>query len=43
MTLAIPKHQIDTGSSPPIKQCARRMPPAHHQEAQQLLQDYVKQ
>ena len=35
------KHQIDTGNSPPIKQRACRMPPIHHQEAQQLLQDML--
>ena len=35
------KCQIDTGNSPPIKQRARRMPPIHRQEAQQLLQDML--
>ena len=35
------QHQIDTGDSPPIRQCARRMSPVHSQEAKQLLQDML--
>ena len=35
------KHQIDTGLTPPIRQQARRVPPAHRQEAKQLLQDML--
>ena len=35
------QHQIDTGDLPPIRQCARRMPPVYHQEAKHLLQDML--
>ena len=35
------KYQISSGNSPPIKLRARRMPPIHRQEAQQLLQDML--
>ena len=35
------KHQIDTGLTPPIHQQAHRVPPAHRQEAKQILQDML--
>ena len=33
--------RVNIGNSPPIKQCARQMPPVHRKEAQQLLQDML--
>ena len=36
------QHQIDTGSSPPIRQPLRRMPLAKRDQAQKLLQDMLE-
>ena len=35
------KHQINTGDAPPIRQRARRVPPARRQEAKNLLNDML--
>ena len=37
------KHQIDTGSSAPIKQQVRRVPPARREEVKKLLKDMLVQ
>ena len=36
------QHTIDTGSASPIRQAARRIPPAKKQEVSQLLKDMLK-
>ena len=37
------KHQIDTGSSAPIRQQVRRVPPARREEVKKLLKDMLAQ
>ncbi len=37
------RHEIDTGTSPPIRQPLRRVPPPGREEMRQLLQDMLQQ
>ena len=35
------RHHIDTGDTPPIRQCTRRLPPAQLKEARNLLNEML--